>query len=193
MTDSMHAVYFSDEDYARLPRRLLAFVVDLIVVILLAVVLLVAFQILVVPADVRAMPRSEEQQKRLNEAVRPYRIQMLLTAAVPVLAYHVMLRTSRNGTIGYRLAGIRLVTHLGAPPDLRRAGRRFLLAVPACMALAVAYLSTLSDARRQAFHDRWAGTWMVRKHAQPAGPADVQIQIKLFGPWALKYDSLAPA
>jgi uncharacterized RDD family membrane protein YckC len=111
--------------------------------------------------------------------------------AVPLL-YHTALRRLRGGTLGYRLMGVRLVNQRGETPSWRTVGLRFLLGVVGVIPLAATYWRCLKDARRQTFHDQWAGTWVVKKRAQPAGPAVTAYQTKLFGVLALTYIDVEP-
>ncbi|MBX3396623.1 MAG: RDD family protein [Phycisphaerae bacterium] len=191
-------VFFLDTDYASVPRRVGAFLIDLFVVFLLLMIVLSLVQIMIVPRAVLEMPAAthEEQaakQARITSYMKQFRLQTTIAAAVPFLAYHILLRRSDGGTVGYRLLGLRLVNEFGVTPDLRPIGRRFLLAVPACSLFGAAYLTCLTDQRRQAFHDRWAGTWVIRKDASPAGPAELEYYQKMLGPLALQYRSVSPA
>lgn len=191
-------VYFSSVDYASVPRRVGAFLIDLFVIFLLLMIVLSLVQIMIVPRSVLELPAGTHEERaakqvQITSYMKQFRLQTTIAAGVPVLAYHILLRRSNGGTIGYRLLGLRLVNEFGVPPDLRPLGRRFLLAVPACSLLGAAYLTCLTDLRRQAFHDRWAGTWVIRKGASPAGPAALEYYQKMIGPFPLQYRSICPA
>ncbi|MBK8271262.1 MAG: RDD family protein [Planctomycetes bacterium] len=168
--------------------------VDLLSQFALVLTVLFAIQYFVVPREILTSTGDRaHKQNQINEAMKPYRRQSLTAVGVIILAYHVLLRTSRAGTLGYRIAGIRLISEFGQPPDLRLAGRRFLLAVPFCGCFALTYLTCRTNNHKQAAHDQWVGTWMVRSNAEPAGPAVVEYHQKLLGTFILRYKALAPA
>ncbi|HWL94861.1 MAG TPA: RDD family protein, partial [Phycisphaerae bacterium] len=187
------AVYFADAEYASGLRRFISFVIDFAAYIFLLTLVLSAIQYPLVPENVRKMPRSAEQRRLMDEALRPYRTQMWIAAGITTLAYYVLLRTTRHGAIGNRLTATRVVDETGEAPRLRIAGRRFLLAASTCWVFGVTYFFCRAHARGQTFHDRYAGTWVVRRDSRPAGRAIVQYQLQMLGPWLLKYVSLAPA
>ena len=110
-----------------------------------------------------------------------------------VVSYHVLARTTRGGTMGYRLAGIRWIDKTGRTPGIKTALRRFLIAMPSCLMIGAGYLLCFKTPRRQAVHDRWSGTWLVRRRAEPAGPALSTYNTKLFGTFVLTYTDVEPA
>jgi uncharacterized RDD family membrane protein YckC len=192
MSETPEAVVFHADDYAGTPRRLAAAVTDLAVVVLLLAGLSAVAGLAVVPADVRRMATSPEKQRRVREYLRPVQSPVLLGWLAVGVAYHVALWRLPGGTLGYRLTRQRLVDAAGQPPRGRAVWRRFLLAIPFVLFFGLAYLPCRRSARRQAIHDLWSGTWVVRAGATPAGPARIIYQTKLFGLRPLIYPALEP-
>jgi uncharacterized RDD family membrane protein YckC len=61
------------------------------------------------------------------------------------------------------------------------------------MTLGAGYVLCFKTPRRQAIHDRWSGTWLVRRRAEPIGPALSTYHTKLFGTFILTYTDVEPA
>ncbi|MBI5763477.1 MAG: RDD family protein [Planctomycetes bacterium] len=57
----------------------------------------------------------------------------------------------------------------------------------------MAYRSCVSHARRQAVHDKWSGTWMIRKQARAAGRGDIKYHTVFLGTWPIRYVELEAA
>ncbi len=193
MPTESDAVYYAPKDYASIPRRITSFLLDIFVVVLLIAVASSAVQVSLVPSAVNAMPRSPEKQKLINKYLKPVKVPMVLGWFVLVVAYHIVLRTTRGGTLGYRLTRIRLVDMAGHVPVLKALLRRFLLAVPGCLMFGATYLNCLRNPARRAGHDQWSGTWLVRTRAEPAGPARPVYQTRLFGTFLLTFADIEPA
>ena len=201
MNANTQPVYFRDEDYAGLGRRIAAFILDHVALILLLMGMLFA----------TVLPFPPEVMKRLaatGNAAERYQIQQEYYKLPAVQAriggsmrmwvvlctfYYIALRRLRGGTLGYRLAGIRLVDPTGQAPGLKALVKRFLFGALFTMPLGASYYLCLKDARRQALHDRWCNTWLVRKRAEPAGPATLVHRVQLVATWAVRYDGLEPA
>lgn len=192
MNEQPQAVVFELSDYAGPGRRLTSFAIDLAAMFVLSVLFIAAASYLIVPQDVYSMKAGPERSRLLNKHMAPAQVPMTLGLFAFFGVYHIMMRSTRRGTIGYRLTGVRLVDHQGLPPALRTLIRRFLVALPGCMCLGAAYLLCSQDPRRQALHDQWSGTWVVRARARPAGPGSVTYHSKLVGPWMLTYINVEP-
>lgn len=71
---------------------------------------------------------------------------------------------SRSGrTLGYRVAGLQLVKSDGSMPTFATALVRFMGASLTVSSLFVGYLCILWDRRKQAVHDKFAGTMVVKE------------------------------
>jgi len=225
--DSIELVWFRQEDYAPLARRLAACIIDNVVVIagLFALPWLLSKML--------ANPPTTQPAHKLAP------VGLLIAAAVfwAVIAipYHLGMRRTRNGTIGYRLMGIRIISMHNAIPDLGVLIRRLLLAliIPAAFFVLMAFSTAASAGRpathtqpamsatrsilnlvmlaivlsilfanywsiprshrRQAQHDRFSGTWVIRANAEPAGIGVPVERAWIVGPVVLAYWDVDPA
>lgn len=193
MSESAGPVVYDRDDYASPLKRIISFAIDFIVLMFLLAMLRLGVAAVVVPGDALKGLNQTQQTQEVNRRLLPYRTQLNFGIIAVVLVYHVLLRTLPGGTIGYRLTGTRLINEYGRPPELRTAMRRFVFGAPGCLCFLASYLKCLSDPYRQAMHDHYAGTWLVRKHATPIGPAIIEYQQKMIGPWPLQYPVLSPA
>jgi uncharacterized RDD family membrane protein YckC len=147
--ETIVGVYFRRDDYASFWRRLL---VDLIDAATAGLLCCLAIFVLwpVIPA-------------------RP----ILLVCAAIFFCYFVLLKRTRGGSVGYRVAGVRIVGL-----DGERAGVLPLTVRMLFMALGpVNYVLDLvwmtDDVHRQAIRDKFADTYVIKKHAVPAGSGKV--------------------
>jgi uncharacterized RDD family membrane protein YckC len=223
MTAPSGAVVFAASDYATLGRRVGSCLIDLVVITIILAGLQAYFTFRYVPASVRSMPRSVAQQKLIEEHIRPHARGLTLLRLGLVGIYLVPIRRLPGGTIGYRIAGIRLVGPAGVPPDWLPLVKRIALLLvlgliclmPAALLITAGRISnpmvqglillgviagsillTYSPCptrpRRQAVHDRWSGTWMIRKKASPSGPAVALFQTLFLGTFPVRYLDLEP-
>lgn len=77
-------------------------------------------------------------------------------------AYFVLSWTRGGQTIGMRAWRLRVAGDDGAPVDVRRAVLRFAVALVSLAALGAGFWWALFDARRRCWHDRAAGTCLLR-------------------------------
>jgi uncharacterized RDD family membrane protein YckC len=145
-----------------------------------------------VPNEVIVMPRSAEKQRLINKYMRPVQLPTVVGWFLFCGAYHVVPRRLGVGTLGYLVAGVRIVDGFGHAPGWKQLFKRFVLGVPFVGFFGMAYLTCAQNPRRQAFHDRWSGTWVVRRSAVSEGPAKPAYQTKLLGPVLLTYLDLEP-
>ena len=96
-------------------------------------------------------------------------------------AYVVLLKRSRLRTLGYRLAGLRVVDLRGGCPGLLPMtirGGLYLLGVAPLDVLSL----FLGGRPRRKLTDRVAGTWVVRAEARPVGHSNlVTAYVGIFG------------
>jgi len=160
--------YYAARDYAGFLRRLLVVLVD-------SAFLLLAFIILA-----------------------------LISAAVPVLdrffwqlylatcyLYLAVLKSSSLGTIGYRVAGVRLVTLSGQTLNLWQTSCRlgFLILGPLNLPLDLIILRAEPD--RQSMRDKIMGTFVVRRHAMAAGHGSIRYRRLFWMSWCLTLPEVA--
>lgn len=133
------AVYRRD-DYAPFGRRFLAIALDGLVLAVLDVLTQVIGVILRAP-------------------VKP------LQVIVP-LFYIFVYKADRADSIGYRLAGIRIVALDGSEPRFLQMVLREICAILSALLFFAGMIAMLFDAHRQTWHDRVAGTYVIKRQAQ---------------------------
>ncbi len=159
-------VFYATEDYAGIVRRLFILFVDGLVMLALAVAI---FYVL-----------GRLMGQDVDMALKASGLLFLLW-----YVYMAVLKITPLGTLGYRLAGVRLVTIHGERPSIWRSSFRFLFLLmgplnPICD---VIWLGSETD--RQGMRDKFAGTYVVRRGARPAGCGRVGYEHLFLGAWAL--------
>lgn len=225
--ESIELVWFHPQDYASLGRRLAACLVDNIVVVaaFFAVPWLIS----------KYLPTPATTQPAHKMVTAGLIVAAAIFWAIIAIPYHIGMRRTRRGTIGYRLAGIRLINMHNARPDTGVLFKRLLLSLvlPGIFAAFITFASASSPARppahsqpavstaqsitnlvmlaiviiiifgsywsvtrsprRQAQHDRFTGTWVVRAEARPAGVGVPIERAWIVGPVVLAYWDVDPA
>lgn len=147
-------VVYAAEDYIRVGKRLLIDVVDVLVATIVSVLLTLLFV-----------------------AIWPWRnsagLIVLGLWATVWFAYLVLLKRSRFRTLGYRLAGAKIVNLQGQTPSAASLLIRLLFVVggPANFVFDLFWIP--SDECRQAIRDKFAHTYVVRNSARPVGSAQL--------------------
>ncbi len=86
-----------------------------------------------------------------------------------ILAYHFGFRLTPRGTPGYRIVGICYVYMLGGRPPVYMILYRSAIALFLLWFFALDHWWILFDKRKQAWHDKVSGFYVVKKSAQPRG------------------------
>lgn len=203
-SDSVEAtqqvVYFHPRDYAGPVRRMISFIIDLLFIIFLLMFLL-AGAAYPFPPDVKDRMNAAPDTATRNAIRQEYFAQPTIQKRQGLtmrfwffvaVAYHIALRRTRGGTVGYRLTGMRLIDCHNQPPPLRVLVKRFFLATATTLPFGISYFQCMKNPRRQAMHDRWCNTWMVRRDAVPAGPGMLVHQVQVLRSWAVRYFDVEP-
>lgn len=192
MSEHEKYVVFAPRDYASILRRIIIAIID--VALLFTVLWGTGFVLArkYVPQDVINMPPSAQKQRLINQHMKPVQLPAVGGWLLFCAVYHIGLRRLPTGTLGYLIAGARIVDAGGNIPSWKQLAKRFGLGVPFVGFFGMAYLTCGQNPRQQAFHDRWSGTWVVRRSAVPEGPAKPAYQTKLLGPMLLTYLDLEP-
>jgi uncharacterized RDD family membrane protein YckC len=145
-------VFYSDGDYLGVMRRLLIDGVDTFVAVVASYGLW-----------------------RLGASLAPqYSALIWLTALTGVfICYFVVLKGSRFRTLGYVLAGARIVSLSGERPSYTTLLGRLAFAIFGPLNYLFDLLWVSSDPRHQALRDKFAHTYVIRKSAVPAGSGHV--------------------
>ncbi len=137
----MEIAVYRRNDYASFGRRFLAVALDGLVIAVLDVLTLVIAGILRAP-------------------VEP------LQVIVP-LFYIFVYKADGGDTIGYRLAGIRIVAVDGSEPRFWQMVVREICAILSAVLFFAGMIAMLFDHYHQTWHDRVAGTYVIKRGAQP--------------------------
>jgi uncharacterized RDD family membrane protein YckC len=148
------AVFFADDDYAGFWRRLAAELAYASAILILLIVLAIVWAI-------------------LGPAHEPGPAAFVLCGLALVSWYFVFLKHSRVGTVGYRLARIRIVDVRGGLPSLGMLSVRPLFAVFGPFNVVLDLLWIPSDRRKQSLRDKVTHTYVVKASARPAGPGRI--------------------
>jgi len=146
-------VVYAREDCAGLFRRVVSGVIDGLV-LLAALLVLGATTVLIRPPALAAAA-------------------FVSAWLFAVFGYLAFLKRTRYGTLGYRLAGIRIVDLCGRAPSPAAMCLRCALLVAGQGLLLVDLIYLLGDLQRRKLSDTLAGTRVVRAAARPVGYADV--------------------
>ena len=146
-------VYFSPEDYIGFRRRLVIWLVDLIVVCMLGALIKIVSVGLT------------DQQDMTSDFVWQF----------CAWAYLTVLRSSRVRTVGYWVTGARIVNLQGTRPSVFRMTYRLMLNLYSPFNILYDLLWVGVDQDHQSLTDRFAGTCVVRKNSQPAGRSEIHL------------------
>lgn len=179
---------------------MIAFIIDLFFILLLLSAMLTAALYPMPPEYKARLDAAPDMAARnaINQelyaipAIRQRRVTTARFWLVLSVAYHVALRRTRGGTLGYRIARIRLINSENQPPSWRVLTKRFFLGMALAGPFGASYLLCLRSPKRQALHDRLCNTWMVRSRAVPAGPGTEVHQLQLLSSWAIRYIDVEP-
>ncbi len=200
VADHQHVVYFHQTDYAGPVRRMISFIIDLLFIIFLLMFLEIGAGY-PFPPDVQERMKAAPDTAARNAIRQEYFSQPVIQKRqgltmrfwfVAAIAYHIALRRTRGGTVGHRLTGMRLIDCFNQPPPWRVLVKRFFLATATTLPFGISYFQCMKNPRRQALHDRWCNTWMVRRDAVPAGPGMLVHQVQVLRSWAMRYFDVEP-
>ncbi len=144
-------VYFAPEDYLSFCRRLVITLVDVTMLLLLWIPIGVIFTFV-----------------SYNYVFTPDLVWYFCC-----WCYLAVLRPSRVRSVGYWVTGARIITLRGTKPSVWRMTYRVLLNFYSPLNLMYDLLWVGVDRDRQSLTDRFAGTCVVRKRAEPVGRAEI--------------------
>lgn len=106
----------------------------------------------------------------------------LLIWCIVWLGYFVFLKGSRFRTLGYILTRAKILNLQGERPSFGQLLIRFLFAAFGPLNFVIDLLWIPSDPRRQALRDKFAGTYVVRRTANPTGKGRIAfVPYTMFG------------
>jgi uncharacterized RDD family membrane protein YckC len=148
--NTSEGVYFAHESYAGFWQRLVVDVIDLTVIMAISVICTMVITELFM----------------LSENLITF---LFIFWAVIWFIYFVLLKRSKFGTLGYKLCNVRVVNLSGECPGIIALTLRLMFAAigPLNFPLDLIWLS--GDDNRQALRDKFARTYVIKKHAKPEG------------------------
>ena len=152
MSELIGPVYAA-KDYAGFIRRTAALLLDFAILVAVLAAIVFGWSFLTSHGFVRPPTYS-----------RVVQVWMVLAAA-----YMLGFRLLPNGTPGYRLVGIRYAYMMGERPSYLWILGRSLWAVFMFWLLGLDHLWILIDKRKQAWHDKLSGFYVVKRNAVPIG------------------------
>jgi uncharacterized RDD family membrane protein YckC len=155
--NTLPAVWFFPSDYAGFWRRLGIELADAAVIVMLLLSVTVTVALMDPVGD-------------WNDTY------LFLGWAALVWAYFVLLKRTPVGTVGYRLAGVRIVDAYGRTPGLGALTLRLAFGILGPINIILDLLWIPSDRHKQSLRDKFAHTYVVKAGAQPAGPARVVLR-----------------
>lgn len=158
-------------NYAGFVSRLIALVIDILITMLIIVAAIWFFSITVTVFQLSATWEYiksifPQLSRWFGWVVVP--LTGTLLAVTFILLYHIIFTTVLGQTPGKILMGLRVLTVNGSRVTFWRAALRMLGYVIAILPLFMGFLWVLIDDRRQGWHDKIAGTFVV--YAWPAQP-----------------------
>jgi len=148
-------VYYAEDDYIGLGKRLLILVVDACV---LAIALWVADTLWY------SLPPSDTTYTLLSWGL-----------PASAYAYLTVVKASRIRTLGYRLIGAKVLTFRGERPSIFRMTLRLFLWLAGPLNIVMDLIWVGIDEDRQSIRDRFAGTCVVKATAIPIGEAPIHL------------------
>ncbi|MEZ6115907.1 MAG: RDD family protein [Pirellulaceae bacterium] len=154
-------VYFDEQAYPGIVRRLLIWIVDCLVLLVIAFLVAVLAGILLV--------MSGEENPRV----------LAIIAWMGVLLfswiYLTQLKRSKWRTVGYRLLDVKMVNLQGNRPSLWAMHVRLLLILYWPFTPVISLLWIGADKDRQTLRDCYAGVYLIRSNAVPVGTGPLHL------------------
>lgn len=153
------ADYYDPRDYAGILRRLMVYLIDSVVLVVLGVLMWIPFMFLIIAGVIRTDPSS-----------------VFWTGYLAIVWFYLApIKRSRFGTLGYRLMGINIVSASGGPPSLWVMTMRMLIWVLTPFNLLVDLCWIGADSERQILRDCYLGTYLIKRNAKAVGRGPVSL------------------
>jgi|GEM_PF-2528722 len=184
--------YYPPRAYASGQRRVIALLIDLFVTgaLFFGPYTYVAWE--KTPLEVKQMEDGPKKQRLMREAVGDMLVPLIWGGVGLMAAYQILLRKTPIGTLGYILTGIKLVGPDGRSPDWHSYGKRVLICLLEIFSIGLIYIMCFKNKKHQALHDQLAGTWLVKRNAQPEGPGRIIYKTRLLGVYPMTLIDVEP-
>ncbi len=146
-------VFFDEKDYAGLVRRLLILLVDGLLLLAGLIATLIVFIVL----------------DEFGVADPFWYRSVAFGYLSACLLYLVIIKRTDLGTVGYLVAGARIVDLTGNRPSIPKMAFRALFVFLGPANLLIDLLWLTGDTDKQSVRDKIVGTYVVKKGAQPSG------------------------
>ncbi|TWU59734.1 RDD family protein [Rubripirellula tenax] len=153
------ANYYEPTDYAGFGKRLIAMLIDSIVIVVIGIILWMPFLVLILSEVIQSDPSGI----------------FLLAFLAAIWVYLAPVKRSNFGTIGYRLLGIKLVSAKGGRPSLISMTIRMMMWMFGPFNLVLDLLWLGADTESQSLRDCYLGTYLINRNATPIGSGPVHL------------------
>jgi uncharacterized RDD family membrane protein YckC len=168
-------VYYRPRDYAGFGQRLAILLIDAVVVLGP-----VAFPAIII--------HEAAYEADVGVGLKP----LFLIWCLAATGYLTVLEASMIGTVGFMLIGTRIVTLRGERPSTLRMAARLVICLVSPFTLPYDLIWLAGDERRQSLRDKVAGTYVIRKAAEPAGHGPIRSATLMFLGTNLNYWEVKP-
>lgn len=153
MLDGNQGFVYYPQDYASFSRRIGIIAIDCATIVLLTILLSYVFAKLGIESD-------------------SYWV-LGCYFLLPTF-YMTVVKSSPVRTLGYRAAGVKIVTYQGTKPGFSIMLLRFLVSLVGPFQLPLDILWIFNDPNKQSLRDKLAGTYIIKQNARQLGQGDVK-------------------
>ena len=148
-------VYYGRQDYASFWRRILAWAIDLVIILLiLGGYCYLNFHF-------------------INDSLLAFNVSFFGSLLIAYV-YLAILKSSALRTLGFRVADLKIVDLYGNKPSWSTMLIRFMLLAVGLFSLIVDLLWLTGETTRQTLRDKYFGTYVVRTYSEPEGTGRLQ-------------------
>ena len=149
MKYNQKGIYFATKDYAGFIRRFICLIVDLVFILFLLYIIIFIFD-----------------QNPEFEFIAEY---VIVSWFIFSVIYFSIIKSSEIKTLGYRLFGIKIIDLSGNKPSSMKMLFRFSVSLLDPFELPLDIIWLIDDTNRQTLRDKIAGTYVIKKNAEPIG------------------------
>jgi uncharacterized RDD family membrane protein YckC len=108
------------------------------------------------------------------EQIIPFDTLIIIVSAIFSLVYYVTYWSKSGQTLGKTMLGLRVVDRAGSPPSTGKAILRFVGYLISAAVFSLGFVWIAFDQKRQGWHDKIAGTYVVEAETEPFDANAVQ-------------------
>ena len=149
-------VYFSEQDYASFLQRIIIICIDIAVYFFLIFIFLCFYSFIF----------NLDSEQFSNNVI-------FCAGSILAILYFAVLKRSKIRTLGYIIAGVKIVTIQGGKPSILLLIFRFLLLIFGPL-LIIDFFWLLNDKNKQTLYDKITGTYVIKKNALYAGEGAIK-------------------